>query len=701
MTIPRLPHDYDDRVYAGWLGKCIGVRFGAPLEGWTYEEIRDNLGELDSYLPLPPGKIFKPDDDTAMPMILIRALGDYGSEPSAAQLGETWLNYLGDQRGTLWWGGYGVSTEHTAYLNLASGIPAPQSGSIAQNGAAVAEQIGGQIFSDIWGLVAPANPALAADYAARAASVAHDGNGVHGARFIAGMVSQAFVEADPRLLIEIGLSLIPLDSEYARVVRAVRDFHDRHPDDWHAAYRFLADNFGYDRYPGQVHIIPNAGIIVMALLYGEGDFSRTIQIANMGGWDTDCNVGNVGAIMGVAVGLEGIPAHWREPMNDILVAASIIGSRNLLDIPACADLFCGLGRQIAGSTPLPARPRSHFSYPGSTHGFVQRGKRGKIISLQQITHEDGGGLRATVRKLNKKGEVRLFARTYLRPDDLSANYYGATFSPLIYPGQRVTSRVYLPADAPDRLRASLYVWDDNHDQGHQSIGRTLHPGQYHDLSFPIPRLHNACLSEVGVVLRTLGDPWTASVVLDHLDWDGPPCYSCDFARERAEQGAISQWTFLRGYWRLQDGAYHGSGWAVSESYSGDIDWRDITLAVRLTPLVGDHHNINVRVQGTLRSYALGLAPNGRLILYKNDHGYQPVASVDFEWEHRLTYTLTLRAQGSRLLAQVDGQTLMDWADEDGPYLRGQIGLSNFAGCHTRYEHVEIGLPDDAELAATA
>jgi len=531
---------------------------------------------------------------------------------------------------------------------------------------------------------------LAADYAARASSVSHDGDGINGARFIAGLVSRAFSERDPGQLVETGLSLIPRDSEYTRVVRAVQGFHRDRPDDWHAAYRFIADNFGYDRYPGEVHIIPNAGIIVMALLYGEGDFSRTIQIANMGGWDTDCNVGNVGTVMGVAVGLDGIPVHWREPMNDLLVAASIIGTRNLLDIPGCADLFCGLGREIACTAPLPARPRYHFAYPGSTHGFVQRGKRGKIIMLKQVMHEEGGGLRATVRKLNKKGEVRLFVRTYLRPDDLSANYYGATFSPKIYPGQQVRARLYLPADAPDRLRASLYVWDDNHDEGHQSVGRSLVPGQWHDLSFEIPTLHNGCLSEVGVVLRTLGDPWTGSVVIDHLDWDGPPRYSCDFTRERAEQGAISQWTFLRGYWRLEDGAYHGSGWAVSETYSGDIEWLDTTLSVRLTPLVGDHHNINVRVQGALRSYALGLAPNRKLTLYKNNRGYQPVASVDFDWQHHQTYKLTLRAQGSRLQAQVDDKTLIDWVDDDGPYLHGQIGLSGFAGCHTRYEEIAVG-----------
>ena len=123
----------------------------------TYEEIRDNLGELHSYLTEDIDKIFKPDDDTALPMILVRALEDYGTtaDISAEEIGETWLNYLGDEQGTLWWGGYGISTEQTAYRNMQAGIPAPMSGSIAMNGETIAEQIGGQIFSDIWGLVAP------------------------------------------------------------------------------------------------------------------------------------------------------------------------------------------------------------------------------------------------------------------------------------------------------------------------------------------------------------------------------------------------------------------------------------------------------------------------------------------------------------------------------------------------------------------
>ncbi len=680
-----IPPDYNTRVYAGWLGKCIGVRFGAPLEGWTYQQIADTLGTVEDYLPLPPGKIFKPDDDTAMPMILVRALQDFGAEVTAAQFGETWLNYLGDQHGTLWWGGYGISTEHTAYLNLAAGVPAPRSGSVTMNGATLAEQIGGQIFSDVWGLVAPNNPQLAAKLATRAAAVSHDGDGIHGSVFIAVMTSLAFNESDPQKLIETALTFIPAESEYARVVNAVREFYRHNPTDWRVAYRFIAENFGYDRYPGEVHIIPNTGIIVMALLYGAGDFSRTIQIANMAGWDTDCNVGNVGAIMGVAVGLDGIPQKWRTPMNDILVAASIIGTRNLLDIPACTDLFCDLGRQLAGERPSLSRPRFHFQYTDSTHGFRFDGVNGKIIALKN----SGGGLRATIRKLNKKGEVRLFAKTSLRPDDLSANYYGASFSPKIYPGQTVRAAITLPEDAPPTLRAGLFVWDDNRAERHQSVAVSLVPGETVELAYSIPAMHNALLSEVGIVLKNTGQPWSGAFTLSWLDWDGAPTFSTDFGLARMEFDAISQWTYLRGYWRLENGAYHGSGAGINESYTGDIDWRNYRLTVQLTPLLGDHHHLNVRAQGARRSYAVGFAPEGKLVIYKNRGDYHPVAEVPFLWRHGQSYRLAVVVAGNRLRVWVDDVPSLDWTDTDDPYLHGQIGLSNFAGCHTRFERVEV------------
>ena len=141
------------------------------------------------------------------------------------------------------------------------------------------------------------------------------------------------------------LGVIPADSAYATVVSEVMAFHDANPGDWRACYAWIHANHGYDKYPGRVHIIPNAAIMAMAMLYGQDDFIETLKIANMGGWDTDCNAGNVGAIMGTAVGLAGIDMRWRSQMNDLLVGASIVGAHNLTDLPACADLFATLGAQ--------------------------------------------------------------------------------------------------------------------------------------------------------------------------------------------------------------------------------------------------------------------------------------------------------------------------------------------------------------------
>ncbi len=688
-----IPQDYDERVYAGWLGKCIGVRFGAPLENWTYEEIRDNLGELHTYVREDLNKIFKPDDDTALPMVLIRAFELFGASPdiTAADFGETWLNFLGDEHGTLWWGGYGISTEHTAYRNLAAGIPAPLSGSIAMNGKATAEQIGGQIFSDIFGLIAPNNPTLAADLAEKAASVSHDGDGIYGGRFVAALVSGAFSENDPRKLLEIALGQIPAESEYTRVIQAMMDFHAQQPDDWHAGYAYLKANFGYDRYPGIVHIIPNAGVIALALLYGEGDFSRSIQIANMAGWDTDCNVGNVGAVMGVAVGVDDIDPMWREPMNDLLITASITGTRNIWTIPQCADLFVKIGRALQGES-TPEKPRYHFGYPGATSNFMARGVRGRPIHQAQRVVDGVPCLQTSIRKLNKKGEIQIGTRTYYRPGELSSNYYGATFTPLVVGGQTLHAEICIPASAPDTIRAALYAIDDHSGQTYQAETVALTPGQWQALHFSLPSLEDACIREVGVLLRNLGEVWEpGACYLKSFDWNGTPHWRTTFAHERAETGGISQWTRVRGFWRLEDGAYHGSGVGLCETYTGDPSWTDYTLEAELTPLLGNHHGVLVRVGGVRRGYAVCLDAEQHFTLYRNDAGYRPIVSVPYAWQHGESYRLRVTVKGATIDATIsDGSHTerLQWTDEV-PYMHGQIGLCSWHGSHTRFTSVSM------------
>jgi ADP-ribosylglycohydrolase len=134
-----LPIDYAQRVYAGVLGKIIGVYVGRPFEGWSYERIVAELGEIDYYVNdrLPwEHPLVVTDDNITGTFTFLRALADYGNgrDLRPAQIGQSWLNYFIEGSTILWWGGFGNSTEHTAYLRLKSGIKAPESGSMALNG---------------------------------------------------------------------------------------------------------------------------------------------------------------------------------------------------------------------------------------------------------------------------------------------------------------------------------------------------------------------------------------------------------------------------------------------------------------------------------------------------------------------------------------------------------------------------------------
>src|SRR5215831_9940364 len=213
MAIP-LPDDYLERTYAGVLGKLIGVYLGRPFEGWTYDRIMAELGEITSYVHERLGtSLIVTDDDISGTFTFLRALPDHGNrrDLTPEQIGQTWLNYIIERRTILWWGGLGNSTEHTAYLRLKHGIPAPRSGSIATNGKVVAEQIGAQIFIDGWAMVSPGDPERAADFARRAGSVSHDGEAIYGAQVIAAIEAQAYVESDLNKLIDTAVGCIPRD----------------------------------------------------------------------------------------------------------------------------------------------------------------------------------------------------------------------------------------------------------------------------------------------------------------------------------------------------------------------------------------------------------------------------------------------------------------------------------------------------------
>jgi ADP-ribosylglycohydrolase len=355
-----LPADYAERVYAGVLGKVIGVYLGRPFEGWTYERIQERLGDITDYVHDRLGHpLLVTDDDISGTFTFARAISDngYRSDISSADIGRTWMNYLIEERTILWWGGLGNSTEHTAYLRLKSGIDAPASGSIDQNGQVVAEQIGAQIFIDGWAMVSPGDADQAARLATEAARVSHDGAAVDGAVILAVMEAMAFVESDTNQLLDTALAYVSSDSIIRRLIDDIRDWHAS-SNDWRDTRAKIAEHYGYDKYGGNCHMVPNHGLIIASLLHANDDFSLGMEIINTSGWDTDCNSGNLGCLMGIKNGLAGIDAglaDWRGPVADRIYIPTADPTWGISDCVREADAIIDMGRRIQGAAHEPPK----------------------------------------------------------------------------------------------------------------------------------------------------------------------------------------------------------------------------------------------------------------------------------------------------------------------------------------------------------
>lgn len=700
--MPTIPEKYVEKIYAGFLGKAIGVRLGAPVEPlvWTDEKIREVFGDISGYVK--DFTNFAADDDTNGPIFFIRALEDYGSDGriTAEDVGKTWLNYTCEGHGMFWWGGYGISTEHTAYLNLKSGLKAPVSGSITRNGIVCAEQIGGQIFIDSWGLVCPGNPQLAADYACKAASVAHDGNGIYGGMFVAACISQAFVEKDMQHIIATGLAVIPEDCEYATMAKDVIKAWREKPDNFRDGFEFVKTNYGYDRYPGICHIIPNSAVVILSLLYGQGDFARTVCIATMYGWDTDCNAGNAGTIAGVAYGLENIAMSWRKPINDTIIASSILGSLNIVDIPTFSRYLARFGHKIAKkelpqelAATLPGRDiRYDFELPGSTHGFrLSNDKKNFLENTDEIAYHGKRCLKVTVMDLLRGEVLRIFYKPWYRAEDFDDDRYRPAFSPTVYPGQTLSMRVYLKQDSEcGDLWGALYARNSHTKTIVKGEIVKMETNKWLEFFFTIPDLDGGAIDEIGLSVERLSkERYYCRIYIDNVVISGKACYKVDFTRELPEFHGVTQFTYNGGRWTLEDGELSVISPKGSESYTGHYYMRDYIFESMVIPKFGQSHNISFRVKGAMMGYAAGFNGAGKIVFYKNDHGYQELASRDYPWEFNKAYSFKAEVVGNILKVSINKALIFEYRDEENPYLHGQYGFSQLQGGHTHFRDVKV------------
>ncbi|MFQ3566726.1 MAG: ADP-ribosylglycohydrolase family protein [Aggregatilineales bacterium] len=664
-----LPPDYLERVYAGLLGKLIGVYMGRPIEGWTYERISAEIGEVWGYVHDRFGvPLIVTDDDISGTLAFLRALPEHGPDhaPAPAQIGQTWLNNIVEGKTILWWGGLGVSTEHTAYLRLKEGISAPESGSIARNGRVIAQQIGAQIFIDGWAMVAPGDPERAADLARRAASVSHDGEAIYGAQVIAAMEALAFVEPRLERLHDEALRFIPANSIIARLIHDLRAQRAA-SEDWRAARALLAQRYGYDRYGGVCHIVPNHGVIHLSLLYGLDDFRRALMIANTCGWDTDCNAGNVGCLLGIRGGLTAIDPDLCAPLADQLYLPTADGSRAITDAAREAVWIANLGRALAGAPlQLPKDgARFHFALPGSLHGFR---------SLTAQLDNPDGTLRVRFRS-----EAWVETPTFIPPEAVAMEGYPLLASPTLYPGQRVQAALRVPADSAAavaiQLAVAVYGAGDMIERL-DGPAVALSPGEARMLEWRIPETDGAPICAVGLVMRAAVPQIEAIALLDWLTWSGVPEL---ILKRPAGGGTLWRRVWVDGVDSMPDfGVYtaqivqnEGIGLAIY----GDSTWDDYEIELMAHPGLCEAAGIAVRVGGMRRWYALMFETGGRVQWVKRlDDAITVLGEAAFDWQIDGAYQLRLRVEGARLSAWLAGEALFALEDGDRPLLSGAIGL---------------------------
>lgn len=308
---------YRDRVLACWIGKNIGGTMGAPYEGT--HEILDIKGFVTK-----AGEVL-PNDDLDLQLVWLRAVektGPWGLD--CKRLGDFWLSYI-----VAYWNEYGIGK-----ANMRSGLLPPLAGDYENDWR---DSNGAWIRTEVWATLAPGLPDVAAKYAIEDAKVDHGaGEGTYAAAFVAAMQSAAFTISDIRKIIEIGLSRIPEDCRVAKSVRMAIECYDAKipPMETREKIRLMNADIGN----GWFEAPSNVAYTVLGLLYGEGDFKKTMITAIDCGDDTDCTAATVGATLGILGGTAAIPADWREHIGDTIVTVSLNRAIGMKFPNSCTEL---------------------------------------------------------------------------------------------------------------------------------------------------------------------------------------------------------------------------------------------------------------------------------------------------------------------------------------------------------------------------
>ena len=310
-----------DKIAGAWIGQMIGNIYGLPhenkyvnapgVEKWPYGYTK-NLDKLKKY-----NGAFS-DDDTDVEYMYLLQMEKYGHEPTYEQMREAWMFHVRDR---VWLANRGaLGLMHFGYTP-------PFTGDKDINPHWF--QIDPQLINEIWAYTAPGMIKYAAQKSDWAARITSDEWGAEPTIQYGAMYAAAFFEKDIRTLIDIGLKELPANGRYAQTIRDMIALHKKYPDKWQDAWKEMADKY-YVNEPNLTKTIWNANLNgacgILAMLYGNGDFQRTLDLSCAMGFDADNQAATVAGLLGIMYGFKALPKDlylpiegWTKPFNDTYI----------------------------------------------------------------------------------------------------------------------------------------------------------------------------------------------------------------------------------------------------------------------------------------------------------------------------------------------------------------------------------------------
>ena len=309
-----------DKILGCFNGKNVGGTLGAPLEG------KNGFFNIEYFIQPNIVNNPQPNDDLDLQISSLNAVRRFGRCVNAEILAEYYSIFVNPS-----WAEYGVGKS-----NLRRGIPTPISG---YHSNTYKDSCGSFIRSEVWACLCPGHPELATRYAYFDSSIDHADEGTYGEVFWAAMQSAAFVESNVSKLITIGLSYIPKTSAlYQGITRVVECYESGKTceEARDIIFKEIAGAFSYQHTklkdiklteyrpaPAGFDAPQNIAIAIMGLLYGEGDFGKSMLLAVNCGEDADCSAGSLAATLGIILGNARLPEKWVKPINDVIITASL------------------------------------------------------------------------------------------------------------------------------------------------------------------------------------------------------------------------------------------------------------------------------------------------------------------------------------------------------------------------------------------